>query len=112
MDKLREKIAKIIWLDGADWGNSYDPGCETASPPIEFNQVDQILTLIKEAGYVKLADDQSLPENPKANTKLGNIDYHYIRGKLYYRAFDNIHTVYKQAQQDMLKQGWRKVIDS
>ena len=42
---------------------------------------DQILALIKEAGYVKLVKDQSMPE---------------LAG-------------YKVAQEELLKAGWRKV---
>ena len=47
-----------------------------------------ILGLIKEAGYVKLADDQNLPVIPRGS--YSNADY--LRG-----------------QSDMLKAGWRKV---
>lgn len=50
----------------------------------------KLLTFIKEAGYVKLDADQSLPRNPNLGIPA------------YYQE-------YKEAQQDMFKQGWRKV---
>jgi len=71
---------------------------------IEHALIDPILALIKEEGYVKLSDDQTLPENPKARARLGSVDYHEYNG-----SFVNTYTVYKQAQQDMLKAGFRRV---
>lgn len=62
-----------------------------------YGYADQILALIKEANYVKLADDQSLPELPP------------------YSQMDSIASSiskevgYKDAQQDMFKAGFRKV---
>ena len=47
----------------------------------------QILTLVKEAGYVKLADDQSLPDGGFYETTAG----------------------YSEAVRIMLKAGWRKI---
>ena len=56
-----------------------------------FNEeATEILALIKEAGYVKLADDQDLPQNPMSqNITLGRL--------------------YQRAQQEMLAAGFRKV---
>ncbi len=60
--------------------------------------VDRILALVKEAGYVKLADDQSLPRNPYP------VDDNSFDGRI----------GYGEGQQDMLKvvdgKAWRKVI--
>jgi len=52
--------------------------------------VYQILKIIKEAGYVQLADDQSLPELPAPL----NLDYR---------------EGYLKAQEDILKSGFRRV---
>ncbi len=50
---------------------------------------DQIITLVKQAGCVKLAEDQSLPHsNPDRGADYGG---------------------YWDSQRDMLKQNWRKV---
>lgn len=57
-----------------------------------FLLVDQILALIKEAGYVKLADDWGLPD-----------------GFAYKGCGDREYTQYCAGQTDMLKEGWRKV---
>jgi len=50
-DELRRKIAEVL----AKWYGDHN---------IDIRIIDRILALIKEAGYVKLAKDQSLPENP------------------------------------------------
>ena len=47
---------------------------------------------LKEAGYVQLAEDQSLPEIP------------FLPSHLY----DTPDRAYSEAQQDMIAQGWRK----
>jgi len=60
--------------------------------------------LLRKHSYVKLSDDQNLPENPKTYAKLGSVDYHEYNG-----SFVNTYTVYKQAQQDMLKANFRRV---
>ena len=54
--------------------------------------LQRLVEALKEAGYVQLAEDQSLPTNPV----LRNTSYEWRTG--YYRA-----------QQDMLETGWRKV---
>jgi len=55
----------------------------------------QIDNLLKNKKVRVEADDQKLPENPYFETKLIPLSEGYIG--------------YKQAQQDMLKEGWRKV---
>ena len=69
---------------------------------------------IKRAGYVKLANDQSLPENPY----IGHED-HSTGGRFYlplgrviegeFVSYENLEP-YSLAQQDMLNMGFRKVI--
>ena len=63
--------------------------------------LDQILALIKETGYVKLASDQRTPLIPA---------YYYSvvdnQGKTNSKLKQESYAV---AQQDMLKAGWRKV---
>ena len=49
----------------------------------------------EEAGYVKLAEDQSLPDNP-----IGDFIPDIGKGQQW---------AYNKAQRDMLKAGWRKV---
>ncbi len=73
--KLREKIAIDLKV------NYYHRS------PLE--QADQILALIKEAGYVQLAEVQTLPTNDWGDTEL-NRGWHI-------------------AQKEMFKAGWRKV---
>ena len=55
-----------------------------------YRDADDLLALIKEAGYVKLAADQDCPPLPMTKTV-------YEIG------------LYEKAQQDMLKAGFRKV---
>jgi len=93
--ELREKIAKYLFdicrncnTSGTEF-YSQNPSQELVDT-VEadcYREVSHILTLIKEAGYVKLADDQSLPEKPFYPDK----------------------SIYCETQQDMLKAGWRKV---
>jgi len=59
MDELREKIARTIWSDGTGDEEGFEG---LGAKHIVFKITDQILALIKEASYVKLAEDQSLPE--------------------------------------------------
>ncbi len=53
-----------------------------------FRKAKEILAVIKETGYVKLVDDQSLPEIPMS-----------------LRDYDG----YERCKEDMVKAGWRKV---
>lgn len=90
-EELREKMAKkleAIWY-------SHD------LPDIWNLMADRIFTLIKQAGYVKLSPDQSLPE-PSVETMS------------YENAAKNINcwvqrVSYSLGLQDMLRDGWRKV---
>ncbi len=96
MDKeLREKIAHTVFM-------------VVANPPLRtsilvhgikeaYPTADQILSLIKEAGYIRLADDQSLPALvvKDAEGSPDGLD-EFARGQDY-------------AQQDMLALVWRKV---
>jgi len=58
---------------------------------------------MKQAGYVRLAEDQRLPENEHRKKDWQNKDIN-IQG--YYLLAAN---VYDQAQRDMFKAGFRKV---
>lgn len=51
----------------------------------------EIIPLMKEAGFVQLAEDQSPPDNP----------FHHLAGGHY--------DGWRQGREDMLKAGWRKV---
>ena len=91
---MRDKIANNIFQGfyrsypfPKDWGRESRQCCNIA---------DKILTLIREEGYVKLADDQKLPEQPT----WCSLDGVAIRGAT---------SVYTIAQRDMLKEGFRKV---
>jgi len=53
-------------------------------------------------GYVKLADDQSLPVNP----------YHPLPGSKDFDERFAREIGYGESQQDMLEQGWKKVVDN
>lgn len=96
--ELREKIAKHIFHEhhpvrdpfGDCWGitGTVDDESWRRLERHCFHSADQILALIKDAGYVKLAGNQSLPHIPY--TGLARQKYH-------------------EAQQDMLKEGFRRV---
>ena len=66
--------------------------CHQFGPKTEPFLCPDCIELIKKLGYVKLADAQKLPPEPKS----------------YYGYQDVSHT-YKAAQQHLLKAGWRKV---
>lgn len=87
MDKLREKIAEII----DDYAISFKDAL--VSEPVK-----KILSLIKEAGYVQLDPNQELPIVTANLT--GTSAYHngFYAGSI-------------KAQQDMKRQGFKKVID-
>jgi len=68
--ELREKISEIVEIE---FNNFVDYWCaDQMSNSVRRicikNIQDQILDLIKEAGYVKLADDQSLKEGENNGT--------------------------------------------
>ena len=79
MDELRERLKKLL-----------EDATEVIGVEHNYNKVAaQILTLIKEAGYVKLAENQELPP------------FIYLSGS----DFNAKSTI----QQEMLKAGFRKV---
>jgi len=92
MDELREKIAQYLYEHSYprmyhtfdDLKNNYPGGVEAI-----MSHADQIHTLYKEAGYVRLSQDQSLPNKPPYLT--------LAQGG------------YKQALVDICEAGWRKV---
>ncbi len=93
-EQLREKIAKVIR------DKPYKcQVCEQIGNCAEC-LADQILALIKEAGFVGLDPDQSLPDIPLLTTR--HDDPGYLDGW--------IRNASEKTQQDMLKAGWRKVI--
>ena len=83
---VREQILELYRNCAGDDCNG-KAGCKEHKYDCAICFSDQILTLLKENGYVKLADDQELPECTD-----------------YWRSWG-----YSQAQQDMLKAGWKKV---
>ena len=96
MEELKEQIAQVIYstcpyIDDFMTGKTED--WEVSKSYLK--EADQILTLfqnwLRQAGYVQLDDDQSLPINPY---KLGIVAYS---------------KQYDYAQQDMLKAGFKKV---
>jgi len=85
--ELREKIRTILYRSNKE------------------DATDQILALIKEAGYVKLADDQSLPENPYPRMAQCADEDGAIQ------TFTNPDWMkFHQAEDAMLKAGFRKVV--
>ncbi len=78
-EELREKIRTILYRSNKE------------------DATDQILALIKQAGYIKLADDQSLPEPDIEKSNLSRF------GKNWYT------TGYMECRGEMLKAGFRRV---
>ncbi len=70
-----------------------------------FRKAKEILAVIKETGYVKLADDQSLPDKQFIKFKAIPELTMPVQKEL----ADTAIMVYEQSQQDMLKAGWRKM---
>ena len=95
-DELREKIAKMLCQQfGEDTWDTLPlkrPSGRASYLGLYKEQfypmADRILTLFREAGWVQLAEDQTLPLSDR-------------RGLA--------HQGYTQAQQDMLKAGFRRV---
>lgn len=111
-EKVREKIANLIIVD---CGYDSEYPCPHAYPAMgyelcphedkdicmwQLEQADQILTIIKEDGYVKKAEDQSLPENPWGRGVHLDAD---VYDGLYKKR-------YSEAQQDMLNTHFQKTI--
>ena len=84
MNDLKEKIADLLYL----WDD------RPSKDETHYNEADEILAYIKAGGYVKLADNQELP-NPFMDMHLWR-DY-------------SPDMAYEKGQQDMLKAGFRKV---
>lgn len=60
--ELREKIAEALCkLDGNKWDKQYRP--------YYYLRADAAISALKQANYVRLADDQSLPKTYFANRK-------------------------------------------
>lgn len=76
--ELREKLTKEL-------------KCHTLIPGSAFGVfIEDIIALFKKANYVRLADDQSLPEYPELT-------------------YDSYQSAFEGSQQEMRKKGWRKV---
>lgn len=94
-EELREKLAQICCDNciplkhcGAD-----DDYCQ-----YQGSMCDQILVLIEQAGYVQLDPDQNRPKNPHS---------------IYGTGLEQLaHDDYADGQQDMLKAGWRKIVEN
>ena len=91
MDELREEVAasyrQLFWE-----ARAFPPNTAVDIEAKFYQLTNQILTLIKEAGYVKLADNQELPENPYSFEDEG-------------REYEG----YTWAEQRMLEAGFRKI---
>ena len=89
--ELREKIARLLFDCEPRGNETWD---STTHRHFYWELAGQILALIKDAGYVKLAKDQRIKENP------------YPMGT---KDDCNKRTGYFRGQADMLNAGWRKV---
>jgi len=92
--ELREKIARAM-AEGrmVKWENRGE-----ATKNWFLNKADQILALIKEAGYVKLADDQNLPSYELPDKPLAQSEW-----------WSGYATGHIEGKEAMLKAGFRKV---
>ena len=88
--EIKEKIAKYLCLaDFLDWEQLPQTGYPSSKDrDYYFNCVEGILCIIKQENYVRLADDQSLPN---------------------YELSLRISEYSDEIQEDMLKAGFRKV---
>lgn len=95
--ELREKIANVkLYPMLQKLGVVVD--CKLSGFKIQeilLETADQILALVKESGYVKLAENQELPENP-FSCKAEN--FSLVR-----------HNAYEDGQATMVNSGWRKL---
>jgi len=90
MDELRRKVVEIIER------YTQSPQQDILDDPDQWywDFASDILEAVREEGYVKLAKDQSEPDNP------------------YFDGEDNLepeYSAYEQAVDDMLKSGFRRV---
>jgi hypothetical protein len=100
--QAREKLAKVYYSKGyslMDWDTSPHREAYLAI-------ADQILALIKEAGYVRLADDQTLPEIGCEN----GLGICGGDGECNANCWLKIPRAKYVAQQDMLNNNWRRVV--
>ena len=89
--ELGERIIKLI----KQWeGNSMSIFSSTVLEAI----AKQIHIFYKQANYVQLDPDQSLPPNP-----------YRTRIKEHFRMEPQYFEIYVEAQEDMVEKGWRKV---
>lgn len=88
---LREEIARTIYEH--NWPMLWHTVSENYKEPFRATAA-VILALLKQAGYVRLSEDQSLPEL----SKLGSWSRLWQDG-------------YEMCQQDMLKAGFKKIAD-
>ncbi len=94
-NRVMEKIAELLaGVDiGCTAGGDYrlcNPYCENPKQVAE-----NLLTLIEQAGYVRLADDQTLPGNPY----IPSTEYNCVS-----------RATWDETAEKMFKSGWRKVI--
>jgi len=92
MTDLREQISK--YFKNRDKTNGYNLGLRHYQ-----EEADQILKLVKDAGYRKLAENQELP----------NVHSFVAIEAETAGAIVDVGSYQKQAQQDMLKAGFRRV---
>ena len=88
--ELREKIAKLLYTYENQYDNLHNE--DSFMRGLYLGKADRILALIKEAGYVKLAENQELP--PIAQLATFN---------------SAVKAFCAGTQQNMLKAGFRKV---
>ena len=107
-DELREKLENWF-IDMASGRHQYPIEGIPSAEEIAGWRANQLMALIKEtlpelakeAGYVKLAEDQTLPKWGVAN--------YMLLGDEGRRAADYKAEQIREVQKDMLKAGWRKV---
>lgn len=99
-DELVEKVARQIWMDDSGSDAGWPAGSGLRKDGVCWHIATQIHAIYKEAGYARLAEDQSLPDLPPLGTR--HDDPRYLDSWLRDMA--------EKTQRDMLKAGWRKVI--
>jgi len=92
MKEAREKIAKLLARSDNwhDWEQ-----LKEYEKKYYRNKVNEILSRLKEDGWVRVEKESELPKSPLA----------LLAGWHAYRRY------YEIAQQDMVKAGWRKVVE-
>ena len=99
MDELTQKIANYLtsqFIGGKDALDLPDDEC--------VSEAEHIMEMVKEAGYVKLAENQEPPRNPHPLHNGSSVREGSVIRIIDTRNPDN--TIYKQAQDDMLKDGF------